>query len=58
MARFMAENWQKIGSVAADDMAMKKWYSVIVQNWAMAVSRFRCEWQQFALGAVFTGKFL
>ena len=41
MAGFMAENWQKIGSVTADDMAMKIWYSVIVQNWAMAVSRFR-----------------
>ena len=38
MAGFMAEKWQKIGSVTADDMAMKIWYSVIVQNWAMAVS--------------------
>ena len=53
MAGFMAEKWQKIGSVTADDMAMKIWYSVIVQNWAMAVSRFRYEWQQFVLGAVF-----
>ena len=32
MAGFMAENWQKIGSVTADDMAMKIWYSVIVQK--------------------------
>jgi len=53
MAGFMAENWQKIGSVTADDMAMKIWYSVIVQNWAMAVRRFRREWQQFASGAAF-----
>ena len=49
----MAEKWQKIGSVTADVMAMNIWYSVIVQNCAMAVSRFRYEWQQFVLGAVF-----
>ena len=40
MADFMAEKWRKIGRVAADDMAMKMWYSIIVQNWAMAVGRF------------------
>ena len=39
MARFVAEKWRKIGRVTADDMAMKMCYSVIVQNWAMAVGR-------------------
>ncbi len=39
MAGSMADNWRKIGSTSADDMAMKICYSVIVQNWAMAVSR-------------------
>lgn len=53
MAGSMADNWRKIGSTSADDMAMKICYSVIVQNWAMAVSRLWCEWQQFAPGAFF-----
>ena len=57
MAGFMAENWRKIGRIAADDMAMKMWYSVIVQNWAMAVRRFWSEWQQFALGRLFCCQF-
>ena len=53
MAGSMAENWRKIGSASADDMAMKICYSVIVQNWAMAVNRPWSEWQQFAPGAFF-----
>ena len=53
MAGSMADNWRKIGSTSADDMAMKICYSVIVQNWAMAVSRPWSEWQKFAPGAFF-----
>ena len=53
MAGSMADNWRKIGSTSADDMAMKICYSVIVQNWTMAVSRPWSEWQQFAPGAFF-----
>ena len=58
MAGSMADNWRKIGSTSADDMAMKICYSVIVQNWAMAVGRFWSEWQQFALGRLFCCHFL
>ena len=57
MARFVAEKWRKIGRVTADDMAMKICYSVIVQNWAMAVGRSWSEWQQFALGRLFCCQF-
>lgn len=39
MVGSMAEKWQEIGRIPADDKAIEKWYSVIVQNWTMAAGR-------------------